>query len=168
MMNPNTQSVNTSPRGAESHPMFLTREASPANRPSDDDIQRALDTLEKETEKTYVYNNSKLFRHKIEKQSSLDLSNRSNDSTEDALQNIREWVWRNDPTLHKELLASDDIGTVPLLLDLCNQLCDKTTKLNENEISPHHGDVILDLQNSAEQTTKALDQVLKILMDDTH
>ena len=191
-MNPDIQPVNTSPRVvAETQPVFLTQEASPANRPSDDDIQKTLDTLEKETEKTYVYNNSKLFRRKIEKQSSLqssdpDASNRSSDgegdnsesssntyfvddSTEDALQNIREWVWRNDPTLHKELLASDELGTVPLLLDLCNQLCDKTMKLNQNDaIGSHQPGVILDMESTTDQNAKALDQVVKILMDATH
>jgi hypothetical protein len=192
MMNPDNQPVNTAP-GVEQSPMFLSHEPNPANRPSDDDIQSALDTLEKETGKTYVYNNSKFFRRKIEKQFSLgrypDSSNQSrdekgehsessntsyflDDSTEDALQNIREWVWRNDPTLHKDLLASEEHGTVPLLLDLCNQLCDRSTAITENEAKNthhhrHEQDVIVGL-NNGDQNTKALDQVVKILMDATH
>ena len=103
-MNPDIQPVNTSSRVvSETQPVFLTHEASPVNRPSDDDIQKTLDTLEKETEKTYVYNNSKLFRRKIEKQSSLessdpDASNRSSDGEGDNSESSSNTYFLDDST----------------------------------------------------------------------
>lgn len=186
-MNPQATTMNTSPKESNTMQMFLTDHPSPALQPSEIDIQQTLDTLEKETEKTYIYNNSSVFRYivhqKVERSSSVsstevegehsDSSNCSasflDDSTEDALHILREWVRRNDPVLHHRLLASEELGTIPLLLDLCNQLCDKATKKSARERSPIFGqlDVVLedgDFTNDSE----ALDLVMKILIDATH
>lgn len=157
---------------------FLSHNPSPALRPSEKDIQNTLDTLEKETERTYVYNSSSVFRNKVEQRlerSSSDSSNTSSvafldDSTEDALNNLREWVRRNDPILHKSLLVSENHGTIPLILDLCNQLCEKATKKSSGERSPklgRHEDLSFH-EDDTNDDTKALDLVVKILMDATH
>ncbi|KAG7358721.1 hypothetical protein IV203_015310 [Nitzschia inconspicua] len=162
---------------------FMGQQASPAFFPSEIDIQHTLDTLEKETEKTFIYNNSNVFRHKVEKtmkrsdsssSSESEASNNSsmsflNNETEVALDNLRDWVRRNDPLLHKALLISEEFGTIPLILDLCNQLCDKATKKSARERSPKLGSHILTLENEVPtDEANALDLVVKILMDATH